>query len=126
MPTKIPKITTAIIEVERAPVKSANGLVGIKLTNICGIVRSATLPKRVSSTLIRAVSRTPSERPAAERAKICVTAIPMSAAIMVVNNKIPMVNALIFPNEPEFSSFTTAAIIDTKTNGIITIFNRPT
>ena len=34
IPVSTPKITTAMIDVERAPVRSANGLVGIKLTSI--------------------------------------------------------------------------------------------
>ncbi|CSD05772.1 Uncharacterised protein [Vibrio cholerae] len=55
------------MEVERAPVKSAKGLVGIKLNRICGIVRSATVDARLSSAAIRAVSRAPSTKPSAVR-----------------------------------------------------------
>ncbi|MNV87232.1 hypothetical protein D3C71_1813400 [compost metagenome] len=43
-PRKVAKITTLMIEVGLAPVRSANGFLGMKDSTICGTVRSASLP----------------------------------------------------------------------------------
>ena len=43
-PRNAAKITTLMIEVGLAPVRSANGFFGMKESTICGTVRSATLP----------------------------------------------------------------------------------
>ena len=50
----------------------------------------------------------------------------MMAAIAVVTNKTEIVMPEILPSDPPFSSFTTAEIMETSTNGMMTIFNRPT
>ena len=52
--------------------------------------------------------------------------IPITAEIAVVANSTEMVIPEILPSEPPFSNFTTAAIIDTSTSGMMTIFSRPT
>ena len=126
MPVKIPKITTAIIDVERSHARSWKILVGIKLTSISGIDKSLTFSIRVSKSASRVVSRAPSVNPSAVRPKSCVMVIPMSAAIMVVSKRIEMEIPLILPSAPDLSSFTTAAIIDTNTNGMMIILSKPT
>ncbi|MNC43202.1 hypothetical protein D3C75_920540 [compost metagenome] len=59
-PRKAAKITTLIMEVGFAPVRSANGFFGTKDRISCGTFRSATLPTYVvSMALRRAVSAVP-------------------------------------------------------------------
>ena len=69
MPTNTPKITTAIMEVERSLLKSANGFSGIKLSNICGTVQSATVAALFCMVVISAVSRVPATRLAMFKSK---------------------------------------------------------
>ena len=42
-PTIAEKMTTAMVDVERLPVKSANTFVGMKLRSSCGMVSAATV-----------------------------------------------------------------------------------
>ena len=123
---KIEKITTAMVEVRRAPVMSKNGLAGINsITNLANDIAS-TLERVDSRLFARAISAVPDVNPSAVRPKRFAIRIPTQAAIMVVTISTPSVRLLIFPNEVPPFSFRIAEMIDTITNGIMIICRRRT
>ncbi|MNJ42845.1 hypothetical protein D3C77_378230 [compost metagenome] len=125
-PIKAEKITTARVEVLRAPVISANGFFGMKSRICCGIVLPATSPSRSSSVSPRAISRSPAGISSACRSKLSVVTILTDAAIAVVISSTAIMSPLIFPRFCLPFNFIIAEIIDTIMSGMTTICNKPT
>ena len=90
-------ITTEIVDVGRAPVKSRNGFVGNSSNNLSGIVVFSIEVNLSSTSFRRADSASPCCKPAADTSNPALAAIPTAAAIPVVRIKIPIIRPLILP-----------------------------
>ena len=96
MPIKAANITTEIVDVGRAPVKSRNGFVGNSSNNLSGIVVFSIEVNLSSTSFSRADSASPCCRPVADTSNLHLP-IPTAAAIPVVRIKIPIIRPLILP-----------------------------
>lgn len=85
IPIKAANITTEIVDVGRAPVKSRNGFVGNSSNNLSGIVVFSIEVNLSSTNFRRADSASPCCKPVADTSNPALAAIPTAAAIPVVN-----------------------------------------
>ncbi|MOA02783.1 hypothetical protein D3C78_1222530 [compost metagenome] len=70
---------------------------------------------------MRAVSAVPATRPSAVRPNRLVRTIPISAAMAVVNSRVPMVRKLILPSDEALCRRATALRIEAKISGMTII-----
>ena len=118
---KMEKITTAMVEVLRAPVMSRKGLAGMNSSIILAKDMLSTLPRVVCSAAPRALSAAPEVSPSAVRPNRLDIRMPAPAAMAVVKISTPMVMALILPSAVPPLSFKIALMMETMMSGMMII-----
>ena len=119
------KMTTAMVDVEREPARSANTFIGMNERIICGSVRFATCCwSACSASRLAALAPAPaSVKLAPARPESATAAQPVSAAAATVPSSTASTTALMRPRFSVTFVRVNAPTMATNTSGITSIFN---
>ena len=119
-------MTTAMVDVERMPARSAKGFVGMNERISCGSVRSLTCPCWEASDDSSAASGVaPSRKPAFVSPVSTVAPQPTMAAMVTVPSSTANAAAAMRPKCSVTSARVNAPRMATNTSGMTSILSRP-
>ena len=125
-PRMAEKMTTAMVEVDRAPARSAKGFVGMNERISCGSVRlAASLCWEASDESSAASGVAASRKPACASPVRTVAPQPSTAATVTVPSSTANTAKAMRPKCSVTSARVNAPTMATNTSGMTSIFNKP-